>query len=199
MSATDTLEQIRAVLVASDVDDIAVLRATVIDALTVAIVERKKRGEPTDRTRPTVDQSGSRAHVQEATDPTTPTPVERLVDVLHRHVTTTVATIAAGLPSDRALRDVTGVTASCEQAVLGEVANGGPLTRQGLDVAVRRALAKALDVDEIARVLAPDDWRMSDDPRYAHLPDEARDSLRRRSREQAAAVIAHLTRTETAR
>lgn len=46
--------------------------------------------------------------------------------------------------------------------------------------------------DEIARVIAPEDWALSDAPQYAHLPDAARDGLRRNSREAAERVRALL-------
>lgn len=42
--------------------------------------------------------------------------------------------------------------------------------------------------DEIARAIAPEDWAFSDAPQYAHLPDAARDGLRRNSREAAERV-----------
>lgn len=87
-------------------------------------------------------------------------PLDRAAEALHGHVRTALATVAAGLPSSRAMRDLTGVTASCEASVLGEVTHGGPLTRQGLDVAVRRAMSAALDRDEIADLVGNHEKRV---------------------------------------
>lgn len=53
---------------------------------------------------------------------------------------------------------------------------------------IRVVLDAALNVEEMARVLEPDDWRLHDDPRYDHLPQGARDSLTRKSLIQAAAI-----------
>ncbi len=43
--------------------------------------------------------------------------------------------------------------------------------------------------DALARVIDPDTWDLSDDPRYDHLPEEARESIRSRSREIADRII----------
>lgn len=127
------------------------------------------------------------------TTPESTTPVERAADVLHRHIHTTLATVAAGLPSSRAMRDVTGVTASCEAAVLGEIANGGPLTRQGLDIAVHRAFVAACGREEFARAMDPDAF--ADHPVEARREAAALQWGARRAIAfgHADALIAHLT------
>lgn len=56
-------------------------------------------------------------------------------------------------------------------------------------------------VDDIARVIDPLDWAISDAPQYAHLPEGARDGLRRNSREAAErvqALLAHRAETGAA-
>lgn len=44
--------------------------------------------------------------------------------------------------------------------------------------------------ERLAKVIAPDDWKLADAPQYAHLPQAARDGLTRRSLEIADAILA---------
>lgn len=53
-------------------------------------------------------------------------------------------------------------------------------------------------VDDVARVIDPQNWALSDAPQYAHLPEEARDGLRRNSREAATRVQALLAHRKEA-
>lgn len=52
--------------------------------------------------------------------------------------------------------------------------------------------------DSLARAIQPADWRLRDDPRYAHLPPLARDALVGKSREHADAALAWLETGEGA-
>jgi hypothetical protein len=82
---------------------------------------------------------------------------DRATEALYRHVSADLATIKAGLPSDRALRDPSGTAREVEDRLMRAVEHGGSLTKQGLDIATHRALSAALhdpnDPDWLAKAL----------------------------------------------
>lgn len=88
-----------------------------------------------------------------------------------------------GLETDTTIRDLRaaldGMTAAYEH-------ERTETHRLRADVAAWRAATA--DVEAMARVLAPDDWRLHDDPRYDHLPQQARDSLVGKSMRDAQAI-----------